>query len=96
MEKLLYIGSLAESRIRMYPLRHQTILYRKIALMAKGHIPDARSLGGGLWELGIHSSSGYRVYYCIQKDCLWILLVGTKHTQQKDIPLAVKLQAELV
>ena len=96
MEILLYIGSVAESRIRMYPLRHQTILYRKIALMAKGHIPDARSLGGGLWELRVHSSSGYRVYYCAKKGCVWVLLVGTKHTQHKDIPLAVRLQAELV
>ena len=96
MEKLLYIGSVAESRIKMYPVRYQSILYRKIALMTKGHIPDARSLGGGLWEMRIHSSSGYRVYYCNKRGCIWVLLVGTKHTQLKDIQLAIRLQAELV
>jgi putative addiction module killer protein len=96
MNKTLYITTIAESRIRSFQLRQQRLLYQKVALMAKGHMPDVKSLGNGLLEMRLHSSPGLRVYFSIRDDCIWLLLVGTKHTQHKDIQLAHKLRAELV
>jgi len=95
MSKMLYITTIAESRIRSFQLRQQRLLYQKIALMAKGHMPDVKSLGNGLLEMRLHSSPGLRVYFSIRDNCIWVLLVGTKHTQNKDIPLAGRVNNSL-
>ncbi|WP_428063079.1 type II toxin-antitoxin system RelE/ParE family toxin [Candidatus Avelusimicrobium fimicolum] len=60
-------------------------LYR----LAAGNTGKAKNLKGGLWELRLHISSGYRIYFAYEGDQLIILLhAGDKSTQKKDIEKA--------
>jgi putative addiction module killer protein len=44
-----------------------------------------------MYELRIHTSPGYRIYYAEDKNEIVILLIGgTKSTQKQDIKKAIK------
>jgi len=50
---------------------------------------DWKSLGAGLYELGIHEGKGYRVYFGREGEAIVLLLSGgDKSTQRRDIDLA--------
>jgi putative addiction module killer protein len=57
---------------------------------------DCKSLGAGLYEIRIHYSGGYRLYFWHKGD-RWILILcgGKKSTQEKDIKTARKIAREV-
>ena len=67
------------------------VLMRVERLIA-GNPGQHRNLTDGVAELKVDFGPGYRVYYSQRRTRLLLLLAGgDKSTQQKDIPLAIKL-----
>jgi putative addiction module killer protein len=61
-----------------------------------GNLGDCKPVKGSVWELRVHYGPGYRVYYTRRGTVTYFLLVGgTKATQQKDIDAAVLLAKHL-
>jgi putative addiction module killer protein len=61
----------------------------RIDRLSLGNAGDARSVGGGVWELRIDYGPGYRVYYAQSgADIILLLCGGDKTTQAADIRLA--------
>ncbi|PIE39118.1 MAG: hypothetical protein CSA53_03190 [Gammaproteobacteria bacterium] len=61
-----------------------------------GNFGDAKSVGGGVYELRIFVGKGYRVYYTVRGSKLVLLLCGGhKGAQSKDIQVAKMLLKEL-
>ena len=57
-----------------------------------GHIGDAKSVGGGIFEMRIHYGPGYRLYYIREETRVVVLLCGgQKGTQTRDIERARRL-----
>jgi len=60
-----------------------------------GNPGDVKPIGGGVSELRIDYGPGYRVYYVRRGTALIVLLAGgDKHTQERDIALALKLASD--
>jgi len=56
-----------------------------------GNISNAKSLGGGVYELKIDFGPGYRVYFGYDGPKVVILLAGgTKKRQSEDVDIAKK------
>lgn len=56
----------------------------------EGNFGDCKYLRSGVWELRIHFSRGYRIYFARhQRNLVVLLWGGDKSTQQKDIIRAV-------
>lgn len=54
-----------------------------------GNLGKYRSVGEGVFELKIHYGPGYRVYYGLVKETVFLLLLGgDKSSQKKDIAQA--------
>lgn len=54
-----------------------------------GNFGDAKSVGGGVYELRVDLGPGYRIYYGLEGIRVVVLLVGgDKATQTKDIESA--------
>jgi putative addiction module killer protein len=54
-----------------------------------GNTSNCKSLGSGVSELKINYQKGYRVYFAMSKNMIFILLNGGhKGTQQTDIKIA--------
>lgn len=63
--------------------------------MERGHLSNAKSVGGGVQEYRIHWGPGYRLYFGWDGDRVIILLCGgTKRRQQDDIAEAKMHWAE--
>lgn len=57
-----------------------------------GNFGDSSSVGGGVYELRIHTGPGYRVYYCRRGEVVYLLLCGgDKASQRRDIRAAQAL-----
>ena len=68
------------------------ILFRILRIQERGLLGDHKRIGGDLYELRIHLSPGYRVYFTANGKKLILLLVGgIKRTQKKDIERAYRL-----
>lgn len=68
----------------------------RIRRLSLGNPGDVKPVGGGVSEMRIDYGPGYRVYFVKRGHSLVILLAGgDKHTQDKDIKLAVDLAREL-
>lgn len=64
----------------------------RIQRLRLGLVGDARSVGGGVFELRIDYGPGYRVYFVWKGASLVILLAGgDKGSQDRDIALAREL-----
>jgi len=64
---------------------------RRLARLELGNPGDAKSVGGGVFEMRIDVGPGYRVYFA--KTGLTIILImggGDKKTQQADIAAAIE------
>lgn len=62
----------------------------------KGHFGDSKSVGEGVYEMRVHISPGFRVYYAQQGDFVYLLLCGgEKSTQEKDIQKAKQLWSNI-
>jgi len=72
------------------------VLFRVLRIQEKNLLGDFKRVGTDLYELRIHMSPGYRVYFT-QKGKEIILLIGggTKRTQQSDIEKAKKLLKQI-
>lgn len=61
-----------------------------------GNLGDAKSVGDGVSELGVHHGPGYRVYFTRRGRTLIVLLCGgDKNSQARDITLARTLAKDL-
>ncbi|MDR1997968.1 MAG: type II toxin-antitoxin system RelE/ParE family toxin [Candidatus Margulisbacteria bacterium] len=61
-----------------------------------GHLGDTKPVGGGVFELRMHLSPGYRLYFVNKTGRIILLLCGgNKSSQSKDIARAQKLAREI-
>ena len=68
----------------------------RLARFEQGQAGDARSVGGGVLELRIHTGPGYRVYYTrIGARVVLLLAGGDKSTQSRDVSQAKALAASI-
>ena len=68
----------------------------RLSRLEYGHLGDARSVGGSVWELRIHAGPGYRVYLArIGSRVILLLAGGDKSTQERDIAKAHELAASI-
>jgi len=82
------------SRIR--DRRAKTRILIRIRRLSLGHPGDVSSVGGGVYELRIHSGPGYRVYFEKRGNTKVVLLAGgTKNTQRRDIARAREIAEEV-
>lgn len=73
----------------------QIIILKHIDRLEEGYFGDFKSVGDSIFELRIHHSPGYRVYFGLDGETLIILLSGgEKSSQKKDIEKAKKLWIE--
>lgn len=67
------------------------ILHRIRSAQA-GNFGDTKPVGKGVHEMRLHVGPGYRLYYTRKGDVIfWLLLGGTKSTQQRDIEKAISM-----
>lgn len=52
---------------------------------------DARTVGGGLYEMRVHHGPGYRVYFLREAAMAVVLCGGDKDSQRRDIERARRL-----
>jgi putative addiction module killer protein len=71
-------------------------ILRRVDRMRLGNFGDHKSVGENISELRIPTGPGYRVYYCVKKEEIIILLIaGDKSSQSDDINKAKKIYKEL-
>lgn len=74
----------------------QAIIIMHVERLSQGYICDCKPVGKGIFELRIHYSKGFRIYYKKQNQEIIILLcAGDKSTQEKDIQQAYKIAMEV-
>lgn len=74
----------------------QGIIVARIKRLQAGLMGDTKSIGGGVMELRIHRSPGWRAYFTRRGGQIVVLLAGgIKATQPKDIKQAQALAAEI-
>src|SRR5471030_942560 len=62
----------------------------------QGNFGDCEPVGQGISEMRIHTGSGYRVYYTLRDNVIYLLVNGgDKSTQSRDIKHAKQLLATL-
>ena len=77
-------------------VRARAAIARRITRLRLGNFGDARSLGGGLYELRVNMGPGYRIYLIFASGSRVILLLGgSKRSQSRDIARARRLAGEL-
>lgn len=80
--------------LRDIPARAQVLA--RLARLEQGQVGDARSVGGGVLELRIHTGPGYRAYYTrVGARVVLLLAGGDKSTQLRDVSQAKALAASL-
>jgi putative addiction module killer protein len=85
----LWLANLSDQRAR-------SLVQNRINRLRLGLPGDTRAVGGGVVELRIHHGPGYRVYWCHGADGSPVLLAGgTKRSQARDIPAALRLARQL-
>ena len=55
---------------------------------------DIEPVGEGVSELRLHFGPGYRVYFFTEKAAVFVLLCGTKRTQDRDIRKAKSMKKQ--
>ncbi|MEW9681630.1 type II toxin-antitoxin system RelE/ParE family toxin [Pseudomonas sp. TE50-2] len=77
-------------------LRARIAIARRLERLSRGNPGDFKPVGGGISELRIDVSGGYRVYFTSRQGRLILLLVGgDKSSQAGDILKAKALAKEL-
>lgn len=73
----------------------QAAIDGRLDRMAQGNFGDCRPVGGGVWELRVHSGPGYRIYYGEDGEVVVVLLCGgDKRSQRRDIIRARRYLAD--
>jgi len=74
----------------------RVVVSAKLAKAVTRNFENAKSLGGGLYELKIDFAQGYRVYFGKKENKVVILIAGgTKKGQQKEINVLKKIWKEI-
>ena len=74
--------------------RARNLIIGRLYRLQRGLFGDAKSVGGGVGELRIHTGPGYRIYFVRRGELLVVLLSGgDKSSQAADIERA-KAMAE--
>ncbi len=74
--------------------RARAHIVNRIDRLTLGLAGDARSVGGGVSELRIHSGPGYRLYFTRRGERIVLLLCGgDKSSQRADIARAQEIVA---
>lgn len=61
-------------------------ILKRLTRLEAGNFGDAKSVGGGIFELRFFIGPGYRVYYTIRDNkIIFLLCGGDKSRQAKDI-----------
>jgi putative addiction module killer protein len=77
-----WIAGLADDRI-------EARIFARLERVSGGNLGDHKSLGGGLFELRIHTGPGYRIYFAMTgRTCVLLLCGGDKRKQSSDIQRA--------
>jgi len=72
------------------------VLFRIQKIESDGHFGDSKFVGGGIREVRINYSKGYRVYFKEVDGRIVILLIGgNKSTQKSDIKKAKEIWKKL-
>ena len=67
----------------------RAIIRSRLNRIRAGNFGDAKSVGGGVYELRIDFGAGYRIYYGLDgKHIVLLLTGGDKSSQVKDIKQA--------
>ena len=68
----------------------------RIERLAAGNLGDVKPISEGVSELRIDYGPGYRLYYTIlRREVIILLSGGDKHTQARDIRIALRLARNL-
>ena len=74
---------------RLKDQKARAIIANRIERLHRGHLGDFKRLSKSLYELRIHYTPGYRIYFGVCSNNTVILLCGgTKQRQQQDIARA--------
>jgi putative addiction module killer protein len=69
----------------------RTAIDRRVNRIESGNFGDHKYCRDGVWELRIHTGSGFRVYYAIDgREVILLLCGGGKQSQSFDIARACK------
>jgi putative addiction module killer protein len=80
----------------MRDIRARVRVMIRIERLADGNPGDVSPVGEGVSEMRIDYGPGYRVYYKQQGSEVVVLLAGgEKHTQARDIRIALRLARNL-
>lgn len=83
-------------RSRLKDTYARALIASRLDRLSYGHMGDAASVGGGVFELRVHYGPGYRIYFRRKGNAIIVLLCGgDKSTQAKDIKTAIRLANEL-
>ncbi|MGI2035112.1 type II toxin-antitoxin system RelE/ParE family toxin [Rhizobium panacihumi] len=64
----------------------------RLTAAEQGSFGDCEPVGGGVFEMRIHSGPGYRIYDTGRDQSIYLLLIGgDKSTQKRDIRRAIEL-----
>jgi putative addiction module killer protein len=76
--------------------RVQEAIAERLIRARRGNFGDHKSEGGGVSALRIHQGAGFRAYYTIRERTIIFMLVGgTKRTQDKDIDRARRIAKDI-
>lgn len=77
-------------------LRAKSVILRRIDRAKQGNFGDHKRLNEHLYEMRITEGAGYRIYYKIEAERIYLILAGgSKKSQSKDIENANTLIIEL-
>lgn len=81
---------------RLKDPRGKARILHRIRAAERSNFGDCKAIGGGLFELRIHSGPGYRVYCARKSETAFVLLCGgSKSGQRRDIQAAMQLARAL-
>jgi putative addiction module killer protein len=75
--------------------RTQIKIRKRISRIEMGNFGDYKFLGSGVYELRFFFDSGYRVYFGVYDNVIFLLCGGDKSSQRKDIKNAVHYWKEV-
>jgi putative addiction module killer protein len=77
---------------KLKDFRGKARIIERIRTAERGNFGDCKPVGQGVSEMRIHFGPGYRVYFTLRSDVVYVLLCGgTKSGQQRDIAKAKEI-----